>query len=99
MSKLLFTLSCLLCLSLTTTAVSLVLHQNGALVPEDTPEVVAARDLHYEAHSLAAAAAEDDEDKGVAGFAVGLGFKLACKVGNCKKHCRKVICKACPGCL
>ncbi len=98
MLKLLFTLFCLLSLRLTTTAVSLVLHENGALVPEDTPEVVAARELHYEAYSLAAAAAEDDEDKGFAGTAFKLGFKLACKVGNCKKHCRKVICKACPGC-
>jgi hypothetical protein len=99
MWKLLFTLSCLLSLSLTTTAVSLVLHQNGALVPKDTPEVVAARDLHCEAHSLAAASAEHEQDKGLPFIALGLGFKLACKVGNCKKHCRKVICKACPGCL
>jgi hypothetical protein len=39
---------------------SLVLHRNGALVPADTAEVVAARDLHLQA--LAAASAPEPEE-------------------------------------
>jgi hypothetical protein len=38
---------------------SLVLHRNGALVPADTPEVAAARELHLQA--LAAASAPEPE--------------------------------------
>ena len=88
MSKLLLALSCLLCLCLTTTA-ALVLHENGALVLEDTPEVVAARDLHYEAHSLA-----EEEDRALPIVPVAL---MACRL--CRNNCRKVVCKACPRCL
>ena len=40
---------CLLYVSLTA---ALVLHRNGALVPEDTAEVLAAQDLHLQALSL-----------------------------------------------
>jgi hypothetical protein len=39
---------------------SLVLHRNGALVPADTAEVAAARDLHLQA--LAAASAPEPEE-------------------------------------
>ena len=82
-------------------------HKNGALVPEDTAEVVAARDLHHQALSLAAREEQErevaltiDEDAEAKqfGFLAGLGLKLACRAGNCKAHCKKVICKACPGC-
>ncbi len=93
MSKLLLALSCLLCLSLTVTTAALVLHENGALVPEDTPEVVAARDLHYEAHSLAA---QHEEDRAAP---ILPAIFLACRLGNCKNNCRKILCKACPECL
>jgi hypothetical protein len=60
MSKLVFTLICctLLYVSLTT---ALVLHRNGALVPEDTAEVLAARDLHLEALSLADGRGDEQE--------------------------------------
>jgi hypothetical protein len=60
MSKLFFmTLCCcLLYVSLTT---ALVLHRNGALVPEDTAEVLAARDLHLEALSLADGRGDEQE--------------------------------------
>ena len=40
-------------------SLALVLHRNGALVPEDTPEVAAARDLHLAA--LAAVSEPEDE--------------------------------------
>jgi hypothetical protein len=91
MWKLLLALSCLLCLSLTVTTAALVLHENGALVPEDTPEVVAARDLHYEAYSLAA---QGEEDRALPIVPVAL---MACRL--CRNNCRKVVCKACPRCL
>jgi hypothetical protein len=38
-----------LCFANSRSLSALVLHKNGALVPEDTPEVAAARELHLEA--------------------------------------------------
>ena len=48
-----------LLLVLNSGSLALVLHENGALVPEFTPEVAAARSLHLQAHT--AAAAENQE--------------------------------------
>jgi hypothetical protein len=87
MSKLFFTLICctLLYVSLTT---ALVLHRNGALVPEDTAEVLAARDLHLEALSLADGMRDEQEvllgdeqiqERGVLRN-IWRGAKAACRV-------------------
>ncbi len=47
-----------LCFANSSSLSALVLHKNGALVPEDTPEVAAARELHLEA---LASVSEDGE--------------------------------------
>jgi hypothetical protein len=47
-----------LCFANSSSLSALVLHQNGALVPEDTAEVAAARELHLEA---LASVSEDGE--------------------------------------
>jgi hypothetical protein len=47
-----------LCFANSSSLSALVLHKNGALVPEDTPEVSAARELHLEA---LASVSEDGE--------------------------------------
>ncbi len=51
-----------LCLANRSSLSALVLHRNGALVPADTPEVAAARDLHLQA--LAAVSAPEPEEEG-----------------------------------
>ncbi len=87
MYKLFFiTLCCtLLYVSLTT---ALVLHRSGALVPEDTAEVLAARDLHLEALSLADGRGDEQEvllgdeqiqERGVLRN-IWRGAKAACRV-------------------
>ncbi len=67
---------------------ALVLHRNGALVPEDTAEVVAARDLHLEALSLADGGSDEQEvllgdeqvqERGVLRN-IWRGAKAACRV-------------------
>jgi hypothetical protein len=47
-----------LCFANSSSLSALVLHRNGALVPEDTPEVAAARDLHLQA---LASVSEDEQ--------------------------------------